>query len=95
MDLHVALDEIEWGDGHVSEAAAEDAAGCARSVVLGREHGYPFLTGRLDHEARALLRGWRFLGLHQTWRRRRVRVRVVEETGDPWLLRGDIWEHHF
>lgn len=51
VDLHVALDEIKWGDGHVSEAAAENSAGCARGVVLGREHRYLSLVRGRDHEA--------------------------------------------
>lgn len=84
MDLHVALDEIQWGDGHVSEAAAEYSSGRACGVVHGRVHGYAALLGRRDHEAPPRPGGgWRriiILALDQTRRRQR---RGVEIAGDP------------
>lgn len=36
--LHVAFDEIERGDGHVSEAAARDPADSAGGVLHMREY---------------------------------------------------------
>lgn len=50
--LHVALDEVEGGDGHVGEAAAEDSAGGAGGVVGGGEQRYLALARRRDQEAR-------------------------------------------
>ena len=62
-DLHVAFDEIERGDGRVSQSTAEGASSGARGVVHRRVHrDLPFLVRSSGHHssssAQALARVW-------------------------------------
>lgn len=52
-DLHIALDEVKRGDGHVSETAAEDASEGTGSVEGRRVHVDLLggLAGRGNHDA--------------------------------------------
>ena len=72
--LHIALDEIERCDGHVSETAAENPTDGARGVEIARVHldTFPRLGGGGDEEVLA--------------RRHRRRRRVLLEVGG--LKRG-------
>lgn len=81
LNLHVAFDNIYGSDGGVSETTTQQSSGGASCVIRRREHLYPPLHGRRNHEIPPGRPRRRHVGLqvHGFLGRRRRRVEEARD----------------